>query len=122
MRQTLLWFGIGLLTLLVGVGAPLAWFVYNFGPPVEAMKQPPCGSTSRRQNNFDTCSLLSSQVIPIVPFCTLVRDPERYPHKEVRTQAKLYSDAGDHAMFDPQCSGEGKSAIVDFDSSYGITS
>jgi hypothetical protein len=122
MRRILLWFGIGLLTLLIGVGAAVGWFIYDFGPPAEAMTQPPCGSTSRNQINPDTCSTLSSQAIPTVPFCTLVGDPERYTQKLVRTQAKFYSDSGNHALSDLACMGEGKSAIVDFDSSYGITS
>ncbi|MGH9755016.1 MAG: hypothetical protein ACREA2_19745 [Blastocatellia bacterium] len=120
MRRSPIYFIIGLLTLIIGVGATTGCIIY--GPTDEAMKQPPCDPTSRSQNNPDTCSRLSSQAIPIVPFCTLVSDPERYIHKVVRTQAKLYSDSGDHAMSDPVCSGEGKSAFVDFDSSYGITS
>jgi hypothetical protein len=64
----------------------------------------------------------SSQAIPTVPFCALVRDPQRYTQKLVRTQAKLYSDSGNHALSDSACIGEGKAAIVDFDSSYGIAS
>lgn len=122
MRRILLWFGIGLLTLLVGVGAAVGWFFSDFGRPAEVMTEPPCGSTSRNQINLDTCSMLSSQAIPTVPFCVLVRDPQCYAQKVVRTQAKFYSDSGNHSLSDLACSGEGKSAIVDFDSSYGITS
>jgi hypothetical protein len=122
MRRILLWFGIGLLTLLVGVGAAVSWFAYDFGPPAEAMKEPPCGSTSRSQIKLDRRSMLSWQAIPTVPFCTLVGDPERYAQKLVRTQAKFYSDSGNHGLSDSACSGEGKSALVDFDSSYGIAS
>ena len=122
MRRILIWFGIGLLTLLVGVVAAVGWFGFGLGPPAEAMNEPPCGSTSRSQINPDTCSLLSSQAIPTVPFCALVRDPERYAQTVVRTQAKFYSDSGNLGLADSECSGEGKASIVDFGSSYGITS
>jgi hypothetical protein len=118
----LIWYGIGLLTLLVGVGAAVGWFGFGVGSPAEAMNEPPCGSTFRSQINPDTCSLLSSQAIPTVPFCALVRDPGRYAQTLVRTQAKFYSDSGNLGLADSACSGEGKTAIVDFDSSYGITS
>lgn len=122
MRRILIWFGIGLLTLLVVVGAAVGWFGFSLGPPAEAMNEPPCGSTSRSQISPERCSLLLSQAIPTVPFCSLVRDPESFAQTLVRTQAKLYSDSGNLGLADSECSGEGKAAIVDFDSSYGITS
>ena len=122
MRRILIWFGIGLLTLLVGVGAAVGWFGFGLGPPAEAMNEPPCGSTGRSRIKPDTCSLFSSQAISTVPFCALVRDPERYAQTLVRTQAKFYSDSGNFGLAAPECSGESKAAIVDFDSSYGITS
>ena len=58
MRRILIWFGIGLLMLLVGVGAAIGWFGLGLGPPAEAMNEPPCGSTSRSQIKPDRCSLL----------------------------------------------------------------
>ena len=122
MRRILIWFGIGLLTLLVGVGAAVGWFGFGLGPPAEAMNEPPCGSTSRSQINPDTCSLLSSQAIPTVPFCALLRDPKRYAQSLVRTQAKYYSDSGNLGLAGSECSGESKAVTVDFDSSYGIAS
>ena len=103
MRRILIWFGIGLLTLLVGVGAAVGWFGFGLGPPAEAMNEPPCGSTSRSQINPDTCLLFSSLAIPTVPFCTLVGDPERYAQTLVRTQAKFYSDSGNLGLADSEC-------------------
>ena len=120
MRRSLRWLSIGLLMLLVVVGAAV-WFDGGLGPPADAMNEPPCGSTSRSKVNPETCSMLSSQQIPTVPYCALVLNPERYAETVVRTQAKFYSDAGVHSLSDSACGGEGKWASVDFSSSYGIT-
>lgn len=79
-------------------------------------------SNNRRELISDTCSLLSSQAIPTVPYCALVGDPERYAQTLIRTQAKFYSDSGNLGLADSECSGEGKASIVDFGPSYGITS
>lgn len=54
-----------------------------------------------------------------VPFCDLIRSPERYDKSIIRTHAILHLDRENEFLFDPDCDTNHASPVwVDFDPSY----
>src|SRR5712691_6371889 len=60
----------------------------------------------------------SVRTAPSVSFCELIRDPERYDKKIVRTQALFGRNMENGYLYDPACTSQDASVWVEFDPAY----
>ena len=79
-----------------------------------------CGSPEPKSEDLEVPPSLSGLVdkAPIVSFCELINKPEQYNNKVVRTEAILYSDRENGALYSSECNDTKKDTWADFDASY----
>lgn len=79
-----------------------------------------CGSPEPKPSDLEEPPSLSGLVAkaPLVGFCELINKPEQYNDKVVRTEAILYSDRENGALYSSECNDTKKDTWADFDASY----
>ena len=97
---------ITLLTFMLGVAAVLLWLEFR-RPPVQKSEAPPCSDSSGNESASD---------LPILAYCELANNPEKYSGQVVRVSARLGGFIHGILFYDPNCAGANMGAAVTFDS------
>jgi len=90
MRQTISSVLIGLFTFLLGVASPIVWLRLSQQPSKEI--------------NAQSVQQPASSEQPILAFCELANNPDKYSGKLVRVSVTLSGFIHGMVLFDPNCS------------------
>ena len=101
MRRMLCWLGTASLTFMIGVVATLFWLQ----PQRTATKQEPSAG----------CAEPANAVRPILAYCELANNAEKYNGQTVRVSVRLSWFTHGLVLFDPNCSGANTQAAVFYD-------
>ena len=101
MKRTLLWILVSLVTFGLGIGTALVWLGGTNGnvPTPEVAVMPSEEPVSPTQQ-------------PILAYCELANNPERYDGKVVRVSARLWFIMHGYSFQDKNCAGDAKQTGV----------
>jgi hypothetical protein len=112
MRRIFIWLLIAICTFALGFAAAMLWFqspssvVSDEVPP-----SPPCDSKVFLDSNAD---LSAASNLPILDYCELANNPERYSGKIVRVRARLSGFIHGMVIADENCVGVDNQAAASY--------
>jgi len=107
MKRITSWLIVTSLTFVLGVVATLLWLEFRH-PSAQKSVASPCASLPNDEN--------SSADLPILSYCELANNPEKYTGKVVRVSARLSGFIHGRLFYDPNCHSVDTQAAVTFNS------
>jgi hypothetical protein len=102
MRRIVFWLGTAILTFALGVAATLFW---SASPGVATKRQTSAPSVEPSKGD-------SNRPLPILAYCELANNPEKYNGQTVRVSTRLSGFIHGILFYDPNCSGRDTQAAV----------
>ena len=102
MRRIVFWLGTAILTFAIGVATTLFWLESH-------------GVTIQRETHAASVDLSkadSKRTLPILAYCELANNPEKYNGQTVRVSTRLSGFIHGILLYDPNCSGVDTQAAV----------
>jgi len=110
MRKVIIWLAVALCTFMLGfVAAALLWF-----PVAKNVQETPCPPSQHSEDASaldPNADLSTSTTLPILAYCELVNNPDRYSGKVVRIRATLGGFIHGILFYEENCPGQTAVAI-----------
>lgn len=103
MKRIASWILVTSLTFCLGVAAALLWLEFPH-PTIQKSAVSPCTPSPNSEN--------ASADLPILAYCELANNPEKYNGKVVRVSARLSGFIHGILFYDPNCPGRDTGAAV----------
>jgi len=115
MRRVSIWLLIAICTFALGFAAAMLWFQSPSSVVTEEVSpSPPCHSKVFLDSNAD---LSAASNLPILDYCELSNNPERYSGKIVRVRARLSGFIHGMIIADENCIGINNQAAASYNPS-----
>jgi hypothetical protein len=112
MRRVSIWLLIAICTFALGFAAAMTWFQSPSSVVTEKVPpSPPCDSKVFLDSNAD---LSIAPSLPILDYCELATNPERYSGKIVRVRARLSGFIHGMVIADENCVGVDNQAAANY--------
>jgi hypothetical protein len=105
MKRTTSWLVVTLFTFILGVATALLWLEFS-RPAVQKFEAAPCSSISVPER--------ASADLPIIAYCELANNPDKYNGKVVRVSARLSGFIHGILFYDQNCASANNGTAVAF--------
>ena len=112
MRRVSIWLLIAICTFALGFAAAMLWFQSHSSVAAEkVLPSPPCDSKAFLDSDAE---LSAASKLPILDYCELANNPERYSGKIVRVHARLSGFIHGMVIADENCVGVDNQAAASY--------